>query len=332
MKQITKKLFIPTLALSLLSAGAVFAAETDVPVLDMPSAEETAAAPAVNGAVVDHVAVELIGGIPMLPLRSVAEGLGYTVTWNEEDQSVSLTKGAQYIHMRLGEDSYSFSRRAPQQLGSAPVLKDDTLTYVPLAFISDILNGYFSENEDGTYKIVNPSIVTVTSVNENGTLTVSDSYLGEVIVHLDENTVITGGEKECTLADIQPDMVLAVEYSPAMTASIPPQTTAITVRIENLPTESPSEEAVEEIKDEVAFSGVITEINGDKVMVGEVSDPDSICLIVNDDTWIHHAINKRLYRLEDLEIGMKISGTHSMAATFSIPPQSVAFSIQIDNE
>ena len=77
---------------------------------------------------------------------------------------------------------------------------------------------------------------------------------------------------------------------------------------------------------------MITEINGDKVMVGEVSDPDSICLIVNDDTWIHHVINKRLYRLEDLEIGMKISGTHSMAATFSIPPQSVAFSIQIDNE
>ncbi len=328
MKNTVKKFLIPLTALSLLATGGVFATEAPAE-HDVMLISTDAVAPVINGATVDGVSVVTAEENILIPLRLVAEGLGYTVTWHEEDQSITLTKGAQYIRMEIGQDAYSFGRRAPQSLGSAPVLVDDCVTHVPATFITELLNGYYSANEDGTYKVVIPSIVTVTAVNEDGSLTVSDSSLGEVVVYLDQNTVITDSKGNAVTADsIKSEMVLGIEYSPAMTASLPPQTTAIAIRLEN------SVEDAEEIENETpaeaaTFSGVITEIDGERVFVGERQDANAVCLIVTEDTEIKHAKNKRIYRLNDLEVGMEISGTLSEAMTMSIPPQSVALTIEI---
>lgn len=337
MKNTLKKLVVPVAALSLLATGSVFATEVEtidaeLPVLIMAPAEVDVL-PVINGASVDGVPVVVENDIVLIPLRSVAEGLGYTVTWQEEDQSITLEKGAQYIRMAIGEDSYSFSRRAPQSLGTAPVLVDDCVTHVPVSFIPEIIGGYYSKNEDGTYKIVNPSIVTVTEVTENGIL-VSDSFLGDVLVKLDENTVIVNSEGNPEDASlIAKDMTLGVEYSPAMTASLPAQTTAIKIIIENLPVDMPEVDAeVEpEVQPEeaVSFSGTITEIDGESVLIGKADEAGAIRLVVTENTEIKHEMNRRIYRLEDLEVGMTISGTHSAVATFSIPPQSEAYSIVI---
>lgn len=281
----------------------------------------------VNGATLPSVSAQEVNGVKMIPLRSVAEGLGYTVTWNGESRSVELAKGAQYITMSIDKDEYAFSRRAPQSLGAAPTLVGD-FTYVPLSFIEEIIGGYAEENEDGTYKIVNPSIVTVTEVTEGGSLVVEDSCLGTVIVHIGEDTVITADKKEASAEDIKAEMVLGIEYSPVMTASLPPQTTAVKINIENQPVDTE-----EENKQELAFDGEITEISGNLVTVGKAfEDPDAKRLVISDDTVITKGNDKRIYKLDDLEVGMKIEGTHADAMTFSIPPQTVAYTVHIKVE
>ncbi|MGG1551907.1 stalk domain-containing protein [Paenibacillus ferrarius] len=77
-------------------------------------------------------------GVQLIPLRKVAEGLGYTVKWNQDTYAAELSKGAEWTSVRVGKDSYSYARMAPVELGAAPVIKNDTL-YVPLKFASDIL-------------------------------------------------------------------------------------------------------------------------------------------------------------------------------------------------
>ena len=336
MKNFVKKIVVPMTIVSLLATGAAFAtevaADAELPIL-ISAPAETDVLPVINGATVDGVPVVVENDIVLIPLRAVAENLGYVVTWVEEGQAITLEKGAQFIQMAIGEDAYTFSRRAPQSLGTAPVLVDGCVTHVPVSFITDIIGGYYSINEDGTYKIVNPSIVTVTEVTENGVL-VSDDYLGDVLVKIDENTVIVNNEGNVEDASlIAEGMTLGVEYSPAMTASIPAQTTAVKIIIQNLPVDMPEVDAEVDVEvqpeEAVAFSGVITEIDGESVLVGEADAEGAIRLIVSEETEIKHEMNRRIYRLEDLEVGMTISGTHSSIATFSLPPQSAAFTIVI---
>ena len=180
------------------------------PIMTLSADGEAEDAPSVmNGATLPSVSVKEVNGVKMIPLRSVAEGLGYTVTWKGESRSIDVLKGAQYITMSIDKDEYAFSRRAPQPLGAAPTLVGDS-TFVPLSFVDEIIGGYYEENEDGTYKIVNPSIVTVTEVTEGGSLVVEDGYLGTVVVHIGEGTVITAGGKEAKAEDIKAEMVLGI--------------------------------------------------------------------------------------------------------------------------
>ncbi len=81
----------------------------------------------------------------MLPVRAIAEKLGFTVTWDEEHQGIKIDNGEVNTIIYIGDDNYYMSSSfaigmsAPTLLGAAPVLKDDT-TYVP-AKLFDILLG-----------------------------------------------------------------------------------------------------------------------------------------------------------------------------------------------
>ena len=73
----------------------------------------------------------------MIPLRKVAESLGFKVVWDEDKQGVTLDDGEVNTTVYIGTDSYymasstAIEMSAPTELGSAPVLKDST-TYVPV--------------------------------------------------------------------------------------------------------------------------------------------------------------------------------------------------------
>lgn len=62
------------------------------PIMTLSADGEAEDAPSVmNGATLPSVSVKEVNGVKMIPLRSVAEGLGYTVTW----------KGEMQIHRRV---------------------------------------------------------------------------------------------------------------------------------------------------------------------------------------------------------------------------------------
>ncbi len=86
-----------------------------------------------------HIPV-VVNGIQMLPVRAVAEALGYGVKWDDETKSVYVN----HAYFSIDEDSYVIGRRAPQQLGQSPVLialPEDAYatTYVPVEFFTDVL-------------------------------------------------------------------------------------------------------------------------------------------------------------------------------------------------
>lgn len=101
----------------------------------------------------------------MIPLRKVAEKLGFKVEWNGERQGVMLDNGEVNSTVYIGEDSYymassvAIGMSAPTSLGAAPELKGD-LTYVP----ADIFKVLYCN--DGAVKIDGETIV-INSKDEN---------------------------------------------------------------------------------------------------------------------------------------------------------------------
>ena len=91
-------------------------------------------------------------GVTMIPLRFVAEELGYEVKWNDESRSVELMKGPQWSLVTIGKDSYNFSRMHIE-LGTAPVIVNGS-TNVPLSFAEEVLRAEVKIMEDGAVKIV----------------------------------------------------------------------------------------------------------------------------------------------------------------------------------
>ena len=349
MKKTFKTLLAGLLVFATLTTGAVFAEYThdgtetvqgDIMTISAPveeNAENAVFQPLtkpiyrmiVNGEVL-NADTYAEGDNLMLPLRALCEKLGYEVGYDAKTTMITLTKGVHYITMYPTKDEYTFSKMSPMSLGIAPQLVDDR-TYVPVSFVENILQGVGCEVfENGEIIISDPkkaennyNAVTATQdVNEN-TLLVTDEILGEVEVTFSEETIFQG----IGLADIKNGTAFMVEYlDNAVTMSLPAQAVAKNVMSVELYEEVFFAEETEIAS--VAFAGTVKEVGEDFVLVE--TENGEIRLNVSEETNIHHVMNRRLYRINDLEAGMKISGTHAEAATFSLPPQSAAIEIVIE--
>ena len=266
----------------------------------------------------------------MLPLRALCEKLGYTVDYDNETTMITLTRGVHYITMYPTKDEYTFSKRAPMSLGIAPQLVDDR-TYVPVSFVENILQGTGCEVDlNGEIKITDPKeeentyrVVTALEAVKDGSVLAMDEIMGEVIITFSEETIFQG----MGLDAITEGTEFMVEYTDnAMTMSLPAQATAKNVMSVEMYEEMFLAEEVEIAN--VAFSGTIKEVGEDFVLVE--TENGEIRLNVSEETNIHHVMNRRFYMINDLEAGMKISGTHMEATTFSLPPQSAAIEIVIE--
>lgn len=92
-----------------------------------------------------------INGIKMVPLRLVAEKLGYEIKWDQETKTAELTKGPHWTTVTIGQNRYSFARML-LELETAPELVEST-TYVPASFIEKVLQGTV-ESIDGSLKVI----------------------------------------------------------------------------------------------------------------------------------------------------------------------------------
>lgn len=85
-----------------------------------------------------------VEGCVMVPLRALAEELGYTVQW--DDGTIRLDNGTMHADVMLGVDRYVLTTSnpdlvgmsAPFSLGCAPYAADGT-TYVPLSLFDALL-------------------------------------------------------------------------------------------------------------------------------------------------------------------------------------------------
>lgn len=79
-----------------------------------------------------------IDGVDVIPLRKVAENLGYTVEWNASDQSIMLTREAATVKLKIGDKVYIANHKIPYMLEAAPIIVDAS-TYVPLSLWEEVL-------------------------------------------------------------------------------------------------------------------------------------------------------------------------------------------------
>ena len=80
----------------------------------------------------------------MVPVRLVAEKLGFKIEWNESEQSISLDNGIVKTSITIGIDSYYMSSSfaigmsTPTPIGVAPTIKG-SVTYVPVDMFKILL-------------------------------------------------------------------------------------------------------------------------------------------------------------------------------------------------
>ena len=267
----------------------------------------------------------------LLPVRKIAEHFGYTVGWQEEGSIVSLTKGAQYITFAAGQDAYTFAKTAPESLGAPSVIVNDT-THVPVLFFTKLLGLNCHELEGNEFKVVLPSRAEITEIQEDGRLLVADEFLGEVVVAITEETKLIANNEAVTADVLAQGQAIMIEYGDAMAQSLPPQGTAVQITVLNLPVE---EETVEEeiiAKEGVAFAGSILAVEEGMVTILSDETGNEICLMISEETQITKGLDRRIYKIDDLAEGMRISGLHSEAMTASLPPQTLALKINIEPE
>ena len=113
-------------------------------VMDIYNEEETEEVTE-EGLYVNGVAITLAedeveydnNGVAMLPLRTVAETLGFKVEWVNESQSIIVSKDAFSATLRIGTVEGGINRMR-LVLETAPILYNDSKTYVPSSFFNEL--------------------------------------------------------------------------------------------------------------------------------------------------------------------------------------------------
>ena len=268
-------------------------------------------------------------GVTMLPLRSICEALGMTVTWEEASRTIILEKLPVYITLTPDADGYTFAKTAPTLLGSAPVLENGT-TYVPVNFATEILGAELT-NIDGIITInteindENAQEAPVAPVNEavytgmeEEALSLYDFNLGEVVAQITEDTVITDADGNAIKADaIAEGSLLEVKYAEFMTMSLPPITNALEIKVigaETFEMMTATVCGVEEIKPE----------GGEAYTAITVGDKEDVA----SQTVLNLASDKKLIGADgeaiahsEIAEGNEIMAAVSTISTRSLPPQ-----------
>lgn len=106
----------------------------------------------------------------MVPLRSIAEKLGFTVKW--DNGTVLVDSGSLHTTITIGEDRYQLitslkdavGATGPFSLGAAPCVVNG-VTYVPMELISALLG-----SQDGAVRVEDGALKIVTNPSDSGTV------------------------------------------------------------------------------------------------------------------------------------------------------------------
>ncbi len=103
----------------------------------------------VQGAVIEGPqAFENPDGTIMVPIRAIAEALGYEVQWENATRKVLVGNVSSF---QIDVNAYAFAKMMPMELAAAPVIVNDR-SYIPLEYFTKVLN--LSEAYVGEYEII----------------------------------------------------------------------------------------------------------------------------------------------------------------------------------
>ncbi|MFP3391361.1 copper amine oxidase N-terminal domain-containing protein [Brevibacillus sp. SIMBA_040] len=273
----------------------------------------------------------------LVPLRPVAESLGFKVAWNEQVKAAEVQKGAISSYAKAGEDRYPFAKMY-KTLGAEPRLLNGS-TYVPVAFVDEILQAEVNVS-DSAVTVVDEEAEkapvrtgTITNINktENGKMSILiDGYQTGIILHLDEKTKITDAAgKELKPEDLKLGMEIEATHQKYMAMSMPPQTGAITIAVKDSL----------ESQDVVGTAGKVVSIEKDqegtyKMLVEgrglTATSPEKVALIINKDTVIVSARDNKVMKPEELKADMQVYAFYGPKLTRSLPPIGVAEKIVVE--
>lgn len=96
--------------------------------------------------------VKVDGNHILVPFRTVTEGMGYKLDWNNKIKSITAVKGDQKVTAVLNKDEYGQAKDV-LHLGKAALLKDKQI-FVPLQFVTDVLHAGVSMDANGHIDIL----------------------------------------------------------------------------------------------------------------------------------------------------------------------------------
>ncbi len=230
-----------------------------------------------------------------VPVRSTFEELGFTVNWDQQTKTVTLTNG-----------DFTFS----EVIGENFKLENDTTTTT---------EEYATSIIDAWKKEALSAVVTITEINKDGSFWAQSEKLGEVVFKTDENTSFHHEMNRMAyrFENLEVGKKVKVYYAEAMTLSLPPQVYATEVVFLN-----------EEVN--LSMTGTIIE-TGEGFVLAETENGE-VMFKFDENTNLHHEMNRMFYAFTDLTKGMKVTIYHSEAMTLSLPPQTYATEIVIMNE
>ncbi len=104
--------------------------------------------------VVNDVAPVIRNERTMLPIRFIAEALGATVTWNDDTDTVTITREGLVIEIVIGQP-YALVNGTPVLL-DAPAFIENSRTYLPIRFVAENLGATVIWDNDTKQVIIVP--------------------------------------------------------------------------------------------------------------------------------------------------------------------------------
>lgn len=279
-------------------------------------------------------------GFTMVPLRALAEKLGYQVTWNPHTRSVELTQGPQWAAVTVGKDQYSFAKMV-RTLGTAPEARKGAV-YVPLAFAEEILQAVVTMDQEGNIQIDDllhaptkkGTISKITLKSEGDSVKGSilvNGYANGMVLSIHSNTVIVNQDnKPLSINDLRLAASIEFIHDSIMTMSQPPMTGAKKIIVHD---KDSAQTTVLGTGGEVLEVSTSTDGTTRIVIKGEKLTDQSfeeIGLMIGKETLILDAKDQRALTVEALKKGTKVYGFYGPTTTKSLPPIGQAIKLVVE--
>lgn len=254
-------------------------------------------------------------------------GTSMTLTAQPLIEKIQATKNSNVVYTLDGEQIMQ---------GESAIVYGDHI-YIPIRAVSENL-GFdvnYSNNtvalstsntDKDTFEIKAESVTKVGQVIEVADKQVTilpegqeDSYTNYVVLNVSDKTLITLADgSQGNIESLQVGDQVEVTHSQAMTFSLPPQTATYSIAV-------------------IEQNEVLENVTVEKAEIVDVSDNaftikrdgQELIVHVDENTYFHHNLNKRIYTIKDLEVGGFVTVVHSPVMTLSLPAQVYGIEVTV---